>query len=242
MKYILLCLLPLSLSFSPSSLPAPKFSPSSCPTRARTTLAEDFGLFKGTSIGFDDIWGDNPVISEVGVEREQNKAELRYRMARTPKERKSRPEFTLFGKTFPSITLNLPLIGETTLGPPLTATLGEAMGFTATSNNAARQKEKMKAVDKAKNAKVGVLNGEGATIRAKWLEKYGYPRLVGSGGIFYADQLSTDDEPMGGFNMGKSGVMFPVPEVVERGTYGGAKGWGMKKKGTAVDGLPKAKD
>jgi len=97
----------------------------------------------------------------------------------------------------------------------------------------------MEAVEKARNAKSGVLNGEGATLRKKWLEKYGYPRLVGSGGIFYADQLSTDKEPMGGFNMGKSGVMFPVPEVVERGTYGGAKGWGMKKKGTAVDGLAK---
>ena len=42
--------------------------------------------------------------------------------------------------------------------------------------------------------------------------------------------------------MGKSGVMFPVPEVVKRDTYGGAKGWGMKKKGSAIDGLPKAKD
>ena len=39
--------------------------------------------------------------------------------------------------------------------------------------------------------------------------------------------------------MGKSGTMWPIPEVVERGTYGGDKGWGMKKKGTAVDGLPK---
>ena len=34
---------------------------------------------------------------------------------------------------------------------------------------------------------------------------------------------------MGGFGMGKSGVMFPVPDVVNAGTYGGSKGWGMKK-------------
>jgi len=39
------------------------------------------------------------------------------------------------------------------------------------------------------------------------LTKYGYPRLVGTKGIFYADQLSSDKEPMGGFGMGKSGVI-----------------------------------
>ncbi|GMI41680.1 hypothetical protein TeGR_g13921 [Tetraparma gracilis] len=151
-------------------------------------------------------------------------------------------EFSLFGRTFPSITVNLPIIGPTRLGPPPVATLGEAMGFTATSNNEARQREKMKAVEKAKTATKGVLNGEGATLRAKWLSKYGYPRLVGSGGIFYADQLSTDKAPMGGFNMGKSGEMFPAPQVVREGMYGGIKGWGMKAKGTAIDNLPKAKD
>ena len=118
----------------------------------------------------------------------------------------------------PGMTLNLPLIGETYIGPPKVASIWEALGFTATSNNEARQKAKMEAVEQARNAKKGVLNGEGASLRKKWLDKYGYPRLVGSGGIFYADQLSTDKEPMGGFNMGKSGVMFPVPEVVEKGS------------------------
>jgi hypothetical protein len=44
---------------------------------------------------------------------------------------------------------------------------------------------------------------------------------------------------MGGFNMGKSGSIWPVPDSVKKGQYGGSKGWGMKKKGTAVDGLPK---
>jgi len=37
----------------------------------------------------------------------------------------------------------------------------------------------------------------------RYLAKYGYPRLVGTKGIFYADQLSTDKQPMGGFGMGK---------------------------------------
>ena len=141
----------------------------------------------------------------------------------------------------PSITLNLPIIGETYLGPPKVASIWEALGFTATSNNEARQAEKLRAIEKARTSTKGVLGGPGAEIRSKWLEKYGYPRLVGSGGIFYADQLSTDKEPMGGFNMGKSGTIWPVPEVVEEGQYGGNKGWGMKKAGPAVDGLPKAK-
>ncbi|KAL7581224.1 hypothetical protein ACA910_006005 [Epithemia clementina (nom. ined.)] len=145
---------------------------------------EDFGLFKGTKIGFDDVWE----------------------------------------------------------GPPKVADIWEALGFTATSNNEARQAEKLKAIELAREAKKGVLNGPGKEIRGKWLEKYGYPRLVGSGGIFYADQLSTDKVPMGGFNMGKSGVIWPVPPIVEQGAYGGPKGWGMKKeKGGTIDGLPPAK-
>jgi hypothetical protein len=137
----------------------------------------------------------------------------------------------------PGFTVNLPFIGETYLGPPKVASIWEALGFTATSNNEARQKEKILAVEAARGSKKGVLNGPGAEIRAEWLKKYGYPRLVGSGGIFYADQLSTDKVPMGGFNMGKSGSIWPVPKIVEEGQYGGNKGWGMKKKGLAIDGL-----
>jgi hypothetical protein len=130
------------------------------------------------------------------------------------------------------------------------ASIWEALGFTATSNNEARQLEKKKAIEKCRSAKDGVrgawlepnpMEEKGAALRGKWLEKYGYPRLVGSGGIFYADQLSTDKEPMGGFNMGKSGNIWPVPEVVARGQYGGNKGWGMKNVELTIDGLPKAK-
>lgn len=194
----------------------------------------DFGLFKGTKLSFDDAWEGVEAISEVGLEKRLNKDGLRYKMNRTEKEADEvGPMYDL-----PGFTVNLPLIGETFLGPPKVENIWEALGFTATSNNDARQEEKIKAIEKARNSNKGVLNGPGKEIRAEWLEKYGYPRLVGSGGIFYADQLSTDKQPMGGFNMGKSGSIWPVPEVVEEGQYGGSKGWGMKKMGRAVDDLP----
>ena len=196
---------------------------------------EDFGLFKNTGIGFEDIWDGQEVISEVGLENRLNEDGLRYRLNRTQKE--ADEVGRLAG--LPGITVNLPLIGETYIGPPQVASSWEALGFTATSNNEARQAEKIKAIEKARDATKGVKGGKGKEIRSEWLDKYGYPRLVGSGGIFYADQLSSDKQPMGGFNMGKSGRIWPVPEVVENGAYGGEKGWGMKKKGTAVDGLPK---
>lgn len=198
---------------------------------------EDFGLFSGTSLGFDNLWGDNEVISEVGIEKRLNQDGLRYRLNRTEKEADEVGRLA----DLPGFEVNLPIIGKTYLGPPKVESIWEAIGFTATSNNEARQAEKLKAIEKAKTATKGVKGGKGAEIRGEWLDKYGYPRLVGSGGIFYADQLSTDKEPMGGFNMGKSGRIWPIPEVVEKGAYGGDKGWGMKKKGTAVDGLPKAK-
>ena len=198
----------------------------------------DFGFLKNTGIGFGDLWDGNEVISEVAIEKALNKDGLRYRLNRTQQE--AEEVGTMYD--LPGFTVNLPIIGETYLGPPKVASIWEALGFTATSNNEARQQEKLKAIAKAREAKVGVLNGPGSELRKNWLDKYGYPRLVGSGGIFYADQLSTDKEPMGGFNMGKSGVMWPVPDVVKNGTYGGAKGWGLKKNGPAVDGLPKAKN
>jgi hypothetical protein len=193
----------------------------------------DFGFMKGTKFDFDKEWQGVEVISETALEKRLNKDGIRFRMNRTDKEADAvGPTYNL-----PGFTVNLPLIGETYLGPPKVASIWEAIGFTATSNNKARQLEKIKAIEAARNSKKGVLNGPGKEIRAEWLKKYGYPRLVGSGGIFYADQLSTDEVPMGGFNMGKSGSIWPVPEVVKKGQYSGEKGWGMKKKGPAVDGL-----
>merc|ERR1712084_83575 len=216
-----------------------KSIPSSGPRRnvGSSMKMEDFGLFKGTKLGFDDLWDAQECISEVGLENRLNKDGLRYKMSRTQDEAEEvGPLFDL-----PGFEVTLPLIGKTYLGPPKVASIWEGLGFTATSNNEARQNEKLRAIEKARNSNKGVLGGPGKTIRAEWLEKFGYPRLVGSGGIFYADQLSTDKEPMGGFNMGKSGSIWPVPKIVEEGQYGGTKGWGMKKKGRAVDGLPKAK-
>jgi len=204
-----------------------------CNNGASSLKMEDFGLFKNTKFSFDDEWSGNEVISEAALERRLNKDGLRYKMNRTDKEADEvGPLLNL-----PGFTVNLPLIGETYLGPPKVESIWEALGFTATSNNEARQKEKLKAIEYARTATKGVRGGPGSSIRKEWLDKYGYPRLVGSGGIFYADQLSTDKQPMGGFNMGKSGSIWPVPEVVKQGQYGGAKGWGMKKAGPAIDGL-----
>jgi len=209
-----------------------------------TMKMEDFGLLEGTGIGFEDLWGGEEVICETALEKRLNKDGLRFRMNRNPEE----AEEVGYLMDLPGVTLNLPIIGETFIGPPKVASIWEAIGFTATSNNAARQAEKRKAVLKCMTAKKGdkgswlepqPMEETGADLRAKWLKKYGYPRLVGSGGIFYADQLSSDATPSGGFNMGKSGQIWPVPEVVSEGHYGGSMGWGMKKKGPAIDGLPK---
>jgi len=206
---------------------------------------EDFGLLTGSGVGFDDLWEGEECICETALEKRLNKDGLRFRMNRTPEEADAVGPLA----NLPGITLNLPIIGETFLGPPKVASIWEAIGFTATSNNAARQAEKKRAVEKCKTSESGVdenqtmfgPGGGGAEQRKQWLDKYGYPRLVGTGGIFYADQLSSDEEPMGGFNMGKSGSIWPVPEVVKSGQYGGSMGWGMKKKGPAIDGLPKEK-
>ena len=45
-----------------------------------------------------------------------------------------------------------------------------------------------------------------------------------------ADQLSTDKVLMGGFNMGKGGVMWPLPDSVTDGAFG-------KNKNPTVDCL-----
>jgi len=166
---------------------------------------EDFGILKNSGIGFDDLWEGQPVISEAKLEQVLNKDGLRYKMNKTAKE----AEGLSFGVD---------------IGPfkaPKVESIWEALGFTATSNNEARQKAKLEAQANAAKDPDGK--------RTKYLAKYGYPRLVGTKGIFYADQLSTDKEPMGGFGMYKSGVMWPVPEVVEEGCYGGKRGWGGKK-------------
>ena len=158
---------------------------------------EDFGFLKNTGIGFDDLWKDNPVISERALEKELNKQGIRFKMNRTEKECEE------IGSLWRDIK-----IGPITLKGPRVLTIWEAFGFTATSNNEARQKCKLEAQANASEDPRG--------LRAKHLGKYGYPRLVGTNGIFYADQLSTDTEKMGGFGMNKSGVIWPVPEIVSQ--------------------------
>merc|ERR1719424_213862 len=68
---------------------------------------EDFGLLKGTGIGFEDLWQGQEVISEAALERRLNKDGLRFRMNRTAKEA---DEVGRLGD-LPGVTLNLPLIG-----------------------------------------------------------------------------------------------------------------------------------
>ena len=158
---------------------------------------EDFGFLKNTGIGFDDLWKNNPVISERALEKELNKQGIRFKMNRTEKE----------CQEIESLWRDIK-IGPITLKGPRVLTIWEAFGFTATSNNEARQKCKLEAQANASEDPRG--------LRAKHLGKYGYPRLVGTNGIFYADQLSTDTEKMGGFGMNKSGVIWPVPEIVSQ--------------------------
>lgn len=180
---------------------------------ARSALVmEDFGLMKGSKLGFEELWGGNPVISEAATEVELNKVGLRYRMNRNKEE----------ADEIGPLGFDIEL-GPIKLRAPRVASIWEALGFTATSNNEARQAAKMAASENASKDPLGK--------RTEYLGKYGYPRLVGTKGIFYADQLSSDKKPMGGFGMKKSGVMWPVPPVVEEGAYGGSAGWGGKKKG-----------
>merc|ERR1712127_1129264 len=126
---------------------------------------EDFGLLKGSGFSFDELWGDNESISEVGLEKNLNKTGIRYKMNRTAQEADE------VGRLYdlPGLTVSLPFIGETYLGPPKVASIWEAMGFTATSNNEARQELKKAAVEKARIAKVGVKGGEGAGLRGNGL-------------------------------------------------------------------------
>merc|ERR1712125_314440 len=112
---------------------------------------EDFGLFSGSKLGFEDIWDGNEVISEVGIEKRLNKDGLRYRLNRTEKEADEVGRL----EGLPGFTVNLPIIGETYLGPPKVASIWEAIGFTATSNNERRQQVKLEAIEAARNSKKG---------------------------------------------------------------------------------------
>jgi len=61
------------------------------------------------------------VISELGIEKKQNEKGLRYRMNRNKKEA---DEVGRLGG-LPGMTVNLPIIGETYIGPPKVASIWE---------------------------------------------------------------------------------------------------------------------
>merc|ERR1719236_172710 len=137
----------------------------------RTTTAslkmEDFGLLKGTVFDYG----------------------LRFKMNKTAKEREG---LKLFGGLLPEFEVNIPILNvDLKVAAPEVESIWEAIGFTATSNNAARVAEKQKAVAKEKK------NAEKfGDILAYWKEKYGYSKYY-PGSWFYYDQLSTDPDENG---------------------------------------------
>merc|ERR1712147_60405 len=85
-------------------------------------------------------------LSEATMETYMNKNGLRYKMNKTDKEREG---LKLFGGLLPEISFNVPGLNvDVNIKAPEVESLWEAMGFTATSNNARRVEEKMKAVKK----------------------------------------------------------------------------------------------
>jgi len=107
------------------------------------------------------------------------------------------------GGIFPEFSFTIPLLNVVVnIGPPETESIWEALGFTATSNNEARQLEKKKSIKKEKEA-----YEKYDELTTFWREKYGYTKYV-PGSWFYADQLTTDDDELrstSGFRMRKGG-------------------------------------
>merc|ERR1719362_1791204 len=180
----------LALALGASALTT---SRSKLPTAPRRTASssriamEDFGLLKGTVFDFGKEWtrSDGKIedcLSEATMETYINKNGLRYKMNKTDKEREG---LKLFGGLLPEISVMIPGINaELNVKAPQVESIWEAMGFTATSNNARRVEEKLKAVEKEKK------NAEGkyADIVGYWKEKYGYSKYY-PGSWFYYDQL-----------------------------------------------------
>merc|ERR1719263_2453530 len=154
---------------------------------------EDFGLLKGTPFDFGKEWTKDDGSNKIDKERAGLK---------------------LFGGLLPEISFNVPGLNvDVNIKAPEVESIWEAIGFTATSNNARRVEEKMKAVAKDDNNK----NGKYKDILQYWKEKYGYSKYY-PGSWFYYDQLSTDpdengrgqintpaDRKMSGFRMRKGG-------------------------------------
>jgi len=158
----------------------------------RVVVNEDFGLMSGTPVGFDDEHGESPeVLSEINLRNYLGDKGLRFKLTKTDAE--------LEAEGGEAVRPKMKLGPFQLFSPTWSAGPMEALGFTATSNNAARRQEKAKAI-----AKTLALKEKYADVQKQWLSKYGYKRFVGD--WFYADQLSSDDETStGGFNMKKGG-------------------------------------
>ncbi|KAJ1445358.1 hypothetical protein M885DRAFT_550221 [Pelagophyceae sp. CCMP2097] len=199
----------LSVGASALSLQrAPLRSAKRAPTRGRVTM-EDFGIMAGTKFSFRDEWAADAnsgkmldCISEVKIEKYMNEQGLRHKMNKTQKERDEN-NLKLGGGIFPEFSFTIPLLNVVVnIGPPETESIWEALGFTATSNNEARQLEKKKSIKKEKEA-----YEKYDELTTFWREKYGYTKYV-PGSWFYADQLTTDDDELrstSGFRMRKGG-------------------------------------
>ena len=201
----------------------------SAPRRTPTTASlkmEDFGLLKGTPFDFGREWTKEGMteqqkgsieecMSEATMEKYMNDNGLRFKMNKTAKEREG---LKLFGGLLPEFEINVPFINvDLKVAAPEVESIWEAIGFTATSNNAARVAEKQKAVQKeaASNAKY-------ADILGYWKEKYGYSKYV-PGSWFYYDQLSTDPD-----EAGRGQIQTPANRQMS--------GFRMRKGGFYLDG------
>ena len=200
---------------------------------------EDFGLLKGTQFDFGKEWtkegasGPGSIedcLSEATMETYMNKNGLRYKMNKTDKEREG---LKLFGGVLPEFQFTVPGLNvDVNIVAPQVESIWEALGFTATSNNAARVMEKDKAVAKEK------ANAEGKykALLDFWKDKYGYVKYY-PGSWFYYDQLSTDDAniPTGGTIGSRE-----IPGEEGRGAIGTPirknSGFRMRKGGYYLDG------
>ncbi|KAJ8601799.1 hypothetical protein CTAYLR_006831, partial [Chrysophaeum taylorii] len=154
-------------------------------TRMRIAM-EDFGILRGTPFSFKDEWAGEECISEAKMETYMNKQGLRYKMNKTDKERAGMKLFN-----FPEVKFTVPVLNvDVSIAAPEVDSIWEALGFTSTSNNAARQEEKKKAIKKEAEAEEKYKD-----LLTFWKDKYGYSKYV-PGTWFYADQLSTDDDEL----------------------------------------------
>lgn len=184
---------------------------------------EDFGLLKGTQFDFGKEWtkegasGPGSIedcLSEATMETYMNKNGLRYKMNKTDKEREG---LKLFGGLLPEVRFTVPGINvDVNIVAPQVESIWEALGFAATSNNARRVEEKMKAVAKEKSKK----EGEYKTLVDYWSDKYGYTKYY-PGSWFYYDQLSTDPE-----ESGRGAIGTPIRKM---------SGFRMRKGGFYLD-------